>query len=173
MIIEHVADQLNVSPTELHNICKRESLCTGRVIGIHEEDSWAAKKMYEKALQNKYIDVIDCPNYLIEDGDYERWGVRGSYGLSAAFYIRYLNDTFTCPDPELLDNFYWSTRVAGKVLAEEPSCEERVKRWVGVGKWKTLSPEIQRKKIRRQCSSKISKVKRNPVPYMHVHEPSC
>jgi hypothetical protein len=142
-----------VSGKELKKICMRESRCSS-YLGIHSQDEWAAKKMYNKSVAKGWVN-LSCPNYLITGDSYRRWGVRGPFGLSAAYHIRYL-DTLTCPEPELLDNFYYSLYVAIKMMQETPDCVMRVRRWVGEGNWQKRSFQKKREAVKRQCGKRIA-----------------
>ena len=143
-----------VPAKEIKRICMRESKCA-LSYGVHKDDIWAAKRMYNKGIEKGWID-LSCSNYrIVNDNEYARWGVRGPFGLSAAYHLRYLQHT-PCPEPELLDNFYYSLYIVVQVMRETPDCVSRVRRWVGEGNWQKRDFEGKKDAVRKQCGKKVA-----------------
>ena len=109
----------------LRSIAHRES--RGKRIGKHKRDEGWAERMYRKALRRGILP--ECHR----GKDPARYGVRGAWGLSAAYNLRYLPDP--CAEPELLNIPAASARIAAiKMLkADRMGIEARVL-WAGAKK---------------------------------------
>lgn len=99
---------------ELRTVCRRESRCER--ISVHTRDRWAGPKMYKKALKVGWLQEW-CP-WHADAEDPHRFGVRGSFGLSAAYSLRFIGP---CVPPEVLDIPIFSAYAAAKRM--QAQCE--------------------------------------------------
>jgi hypothetical protein len=137
---------------ELHVVCKRESKCSR--VGIHDGDRWAGKTMYRKAMQVGWLDAW-CPWHANTD-DPERFSVRGSFGLSAAYSLRFLAP---CLPPEVLDIPVVSAYAAAKRMLSQcekhGACERKGYRryWVGAKRYDRRLKRLQEQKEAEQSAA--------------------
>lgn len=97
--------------SELLDICEAESRCSA--IGIHRGK--AARKgggvFWRLAVEAGWLGSCDAHAL----GDPDRWGIRGTHGLAAAYSVRWLGE---CVDPAVLDVPVISAVVTARRLAE-------------------------------------------------------
>lgn len=123
----HLAGQGHLT-RELQGICRRESRCNA--IGIHEIDREYGPLMYKKAHLVNWL-YSWCPFHR---GDPERFGVRGSFGLSAAYSLRFLPG---CWPPEVMDipivSAYLAAKRAENQCKKYGACTKKAHRkfWAG------------------------------------------
>jgi hypothetical protein len=79
----------------LAGVCQRESRC--RPVGIHEQDAWAGRRAYRKAVARGWLDPAGC---IFHHGSPERFSTRGGTGQIAAYALRFIDG---CWPPEILD----------------------------------------------------------------------
>ena len=125
---------------ELRRICWRESQCLP--IGVHtktvgtEAARRGGRRFHAAAVRSGQIDPDRCPAHHL--GDPLRWSTRGAFGQVAAFTVRYLP---ACSPPRMLDNPEVAARAAVRHVRMlcatygACTCRDRVRWWVGPGRW--------------------------------------
>lgn len=135
---------------ELRRICQRESRC--RLIGYHAIDSWVGASRYAGAVRRGLLDPEECPEAHARE-PIERWGTVGPFGQSGVA----VGHLAGCHAPEeISESRTVATAVAVATFAHycgrgACSCRDRVRIWVGVGKWRGLSHTRRLRSYRRQC----------------------
>lgn len=118
---------------EMRAICDRESKC--QVVSIHEGDSKHAASMYRNAVRVGWLDPEKCIHHQVEGRlEMVRFGVRGSFGTSAAYTLWHLGG---CLPPEVLDVPMFAALATAKRMIYQ--CEkhgactraERHRMWAG------------------------------------------
>lgn len=89
---------------ELRMIAKRES--SMQFVSVHDGDSWASRRAWNKAMKKGWLSPL-CPFHERSIGG---WATRGSFGLFAAYHLRYLGSY--CLPPHLLDSPFVSAVIA-------------------------------------------------------------
>lgn len=155
---------------ELLRICARESgggrgCGRGRfAVKVHERDSWAGRRVLERAIARGWIDP-SC--YSADELDPSRWSTRGPFGLIAAYSLRHLAPEFgSCVPPDLLDKAGPAALAAARLAiscrvvvvvdgqrrrVDACDCEDRTRLWVGSGVWDDRSYERRRWSLLMQC----------------------
>jgi len=140
---------------ELQVICHRESRC--KSIGIHERDRWAGKTMHRNAMRVGWLQSW-CPWHQ-KPKDPDRFSVRGSFGLSAAYSLRFLAP---CLPPEVLDIPLVSAYAAAKRAIAQ--CErygactraEHRSYWAGNNRKKRRKSKRVHRRAKKQVLSKVT-----------------
>lgn len=125
---------------ELRRVCWRESQCLPigphtKTVGV-DAARRGGQRFHAAAVRAGYLDPERCEAH--ELGDPIRWSTRGAFGQIAAFTVRYLP---ACSAPKLLDDPAVAARAAvrhARMLCATHgacSCRDRVRWWVGPGRW--------------------------------------
>lgn len=78
-------------------------------VGVHARDTWAAQRMWRRAVTAGWLDPDGCPGHRSaataanRSGDASAWGVRGAWGVSAAYGLRWLGPVGCLLGPAVLD----------------------------------------------------------------------
>ena len=78
-------------------------------VGVHARDTWAARTMYRRAVSVGWLTPETCPGHRSTTGagagadDPGGWGVRGAWGVSAAYAARWLGPVGCLLGPSVLD----------------------------------------------------------------------
>lgn len=144
--------------TELKRVCTRESHC--EQVAHHEADGWSGRRFWEGAVAKGWLQPEVCDEHALGDHP-EDWAPRGSWGVSPAYTLRFADDENEdgepdCWGPEAHDDPWRAARLTVRwALALHKggytSCADRVRVWVGVGRWQRLSPADRLLKIVKQC----------------------
>lgn len=112
----------------------------GQVLGIHRPHRGRVRGcvFWRAAVDAGWLHLGACEHHTPGDDYCERWGIRGSHGLAAAYSVRHLGE---CVAPEALDVPYLSALVTVRRLRElerrygRRTAESRAEAWrVGVGR---------------------------------------
>lgn len=83
-----------------------------RPVGVHRRDTWAARRMWRRAVTVGWLDPKGCPGHRSaatvtnrsgDDPADAGWGVRGAWGVSAAYAARWLGPVGCLLGPAVLD----------------------------------------------------------------------
>jgi hypothetical protein len=129
---------------ELVRITRREA--NGKRRGVHTRDAWASSLAWRRAVSRGYLDPTCQPNG-------PGWSTRGAHGLIAAYHLHLVPEVGPCAGPEVMDIPGVSALAAARKARRFPSCEGRVRAWVGAGAWRNLSTADKLRKMRRQCGA--------------------
>jgi len=145
---------------ELRRVCTRESNC--EQVAHHEADGWSGERFWRGAVAKGWLAPEECPSHDLGEHP-EDWAPRGAWGVSPAYTLRFADDenedgVRDCWGPEVHDDPWVAARLMVRWVVAigkrgYGSCEDRVRVWVGVGRWKRLSPERQAATIARQCGA--------------------
>jgi hypothetical protein len=128
---------------ELYLICARESRCgADGLVGVHEGDSHASNKAWEKAMRAGKLDG-ECQEHAWMEGE---WSTRGLFGMMAAYHVGELGcvGPWAMDDPEVAASLAvqrmarckrWVTRWDGERVQAECTCIDHTRLWVGAGTW--------------------------------------
>ncbi len=112
----------------------------GQAIGVHKPHPGRVRGcvFWRAAVDAEWLHLGTCEHHTPGDNYCERWGIRGSHGLAAAYSVRHLGE---CVAPEALDVPYLSAVVTVRRLRElerrygRRTPEARALAWrVGVGR---------------------------------------
>jgi hypothetical protein len=101
----------------LKKTCRRESRC--RPVKKHRVDAHLSKVVWENAVRRGYLEP-SCQPY------HEGWSTRGSFGLMAAYHVKYLPFGGYCLPAEVFDiplvSAYASMKKIEKICGKNTNC---------------------------------------------------
>ena len=97
--------------SELLDICEAETRCSA--IGIHhgKAERVSGAVFWRAAVEAGWL--VGCDAHALQRSD--RWGIRGTHGLAAAYSVRWLGE---CVDPAAIDVPLLSALVTARRLGE-------------------------------------------------------